>query len=30
MIRNSDLYLAILQDLLRNFSSLTLDKESEN
>ena len=30
MIRNSDLYLAILEDLLRTFSSLTLDKESEN
>ena len=30
MIHNSDLYLAILQDLLRTLSILTLDRESQN
>ena len=30
MIHNSDFYLAILEDLMRALSSLTLDRESEN
>ena len=30
MIRNSALYLAMLEDLLRALSSLTLDRESQN